>query len=88
MSYAATSSNTAVSHKRSAGTAGMDASELASGEKRQRMEKDASKKTTQHLGVQHGIYAAEKFSGSFSVSHVLSLLVRSECGIYVHGDTR
>ena len=77
-----------MSHKRSAGAAGMDASELVSSGKRPRVKKDATKNTTQHLGVQHGIYAAEKFSSSLSISHVLTLLVESEYGIYVRGDTR
>ena len=73
-----TSSETMVSLKRSVGAAGMEASEVISGSKRQRTEKDSSKKTTQILAVQNGIYAAEKFSGLFSISHVLNLLVESE----------
>ena len=67
-----------VSLKRSVGAAGMEASEVISGSKRQRTEKDASKKTTQILAVQNGIYTAEKFSGLFSISHILNLLIESK----------
>jgi len=55
----------------------MEAGVEISGSKRQRVQKD-SRKTTQPLAVQNGIYAAEKFSDSFSISHVLNLLVESE----------
>jgi len=68
---------TLVSSKRSASAAGMEAGAETSGSKRQRVQKD-SKKAVQSLAVQNGIYAAEKFSDSFSISHVLNLLVESE----------
>jgi len=48
------------------------------GSKRQRVQKDSTRTATQTLAVQNGIYAAEKFSDSFSISHVLNLLVESE----------
>ena len=69
---------TLVSSKRSANAAGMEASAETGGNKRQRVQKDSVKTATQTLAVQNGIYAAEKFSDSLSVSHVLNLLVESE----------
>jgi sulfur transfer complex TusBCD TusB component (DsrH family) len=43
---------------------------------------------TQDLKVQNGIYAAEKFSDSFSISHVVNLLVRGEYDLHARGSTR
>ena len=73
----AISSVTLVSSKRSASVAGMDASGGTSSNKRQRVQKNTMKKATETLAVQNGIYAAEKFSDSFSISHVLNLLIES-----------
>jgi len=72
-----TTSMTAGSSKRSAGAAGMDSSAGTSGRKRQRTQKNSGK-TTQTLSEQAGRYAGEKFSDSFSISHVLNLLVEGE----------
>jgi hypothetical protein len=78
----AISSVTLVSpRKRSASAAGMDVSATTSGSKRQRME--AINKARLPLAIQNGIYAGEKFSDSFSISHVLNLLVESEYVICV-----
>ena len=77
-SCTAISSATLVSSKRSAGAAGMDTSGVASGSKRRRVEETIVKNTTSELAVQNGIYAAEKFSDPFAISHVLNLLVESE----------
>ena len=82
---AATSSVTLVSSKRSASVAGMGASGETSGNKRQRIQKNTTKKATETLAVQNGIYAAEKISDSFSISHVLNLLVESEYVVYTRG---
>ena len=78
LSCAAVSSVTLISSKRSASAAGIEASTGTSGSKRQRIRKDTTRKTTQTLADQNGIYAAEKYSDSFSISHVLNLLVESE----------
>jgi hypothetical protein len=43
---------------------------------------------TQELKVQNGIYAAEKFSDLFSISHVVNLLVRGEYVLHTRGSTR
>jgi hypothetical protein len=43
---------------------------------------------TQDLKVQNGIYAAEKFSDLFSISHVVNLLVRGEYDLHARGSTR
>jgi hypothetical protein len=48
-----------------------------SSSKRRRVQ-ESIKTATQTLAVQSGIYAAEKFSDSFCISHVLNLLVESE----------
>jgi hypothetical protein len=61
----------------------MDASVVASGSKRQRTE--TINRATMSLAAQNGIYAGEKFSDSFSISHVLNLLVESEHVICVRG---
>ena len=82
------SSTTLVSSKRSASVAGMDASGGTSSNKRQRARKNTTKKTTETLAVQNGIYAAEKFSDSFSISHVLNLLVESEYVVRTCGNDR
>ena len=46
------------------------------------------KNTREELAVQDGIYAAEKFSDSFFISHVINLLVAGEYFIHLSGDTR
>jgi len=56
----------------------MDASAGTSGKKRQHVKKATERRTTDALAVQNGVYAAEKFSDSFSISHVLNLLVSGE----------
>jgi len=56
----------------------MGAGTSISSNKRQRAQKVSTKATTQTLADQNGIYAAEKFSDSFSIGHVLNLLVESE----------
>ena len=56
----------------------MEVSAGTSGSKRQRIQKNTVKGTTQPFANQVGTYAAEKFSDSFSTSHVLNLLVRGE----------
>jgi len=84
MNRAAVSSATLVSSKRSASAAGVDGGAKTSGSKRQRVRK---MDTTQSLAEQAATYAAEKFSDSFSVSHVLNLLVRCE-NQYVHKAAR
>jgi len=56
----------------------MKTSAEASGNKRQRMQKGPAKTTTQTLAVQNGMYAAERLSDSFVISHVLNLLITSE----------
>jgi len=55
----------------------MDASAGTSSRKRQRTQKNSGK-TTQTLSEQAGRYAGEKFSDSFSISHVVNLLVEGE----------
>ena len=82
------SSVTLVSSKRSASAAGMDASAGTSGKKRQHVKKATERRTTDALAVQNGVYAAEKFSDSFSISHVLNLLVSGEYVVDVRGNTR
>ncbi|KAF9647703.1 hypothetical protein BDM02DRAFT_3270005 [Thelephora ganbajun] len=72
------SSATLVSTKRSASAAGMEAGTEIPSSKRQRVQ-DSIKAATQALAAQNGIYAAEKFSDSFSISHVLNLLVENDC---------
>lgn len=75
----AVSSATLVSSKRSASTAEMDANiEISSGSKRQRIRRPPTKAANEALADQNGIYAAEKFSDSLSISHVVNLLVQSE----------
>ncbi|KAF9645198.1 hypothetical protein BDM02DRAFT_687172 [Thelephora ganbajun] len=69
---------TLVSSKRTTSAAGMEASAEISGSKRQRIQKVSTKMATQTLVVQNGIYAAEKFSDSLSISHVLNLLAQSD----------
>ena len=64
----------------------MGASGGTSSNKRQRVQKNTAKKATETLAVQNGIYAAEKFSDSFSVSHVLNLLIESEYVVYPRGN--
>ena len=81
------SSEPLASSKRSASVAGMDTSAETSGSKRPRV-KNIIKNTTSALAVQNGIYAAEKFSDSFTISHVLNLLVESECVGYFCGYAR
>ena len=66
---------TRISSKRSASVAGMDANAGTSSSKRPRGTKKPAKKV---LANQNGIYSAEKFSDSFSISHVLNLLIESE----------
>jgi len=56
----------------------MKTSAEASGSKRKRTQKGPAKTTTQTLAVQNGMYAAERLSDSFFISHVLNLLIRSE----------
>jgi len=70
--YIAISSATLVSSKRSASVAGMEASSGTSSNKRKRVQKNTAKKATETLTVQNGIYATEKFSDSFSISHVVA----------------
>ena len=84
---AAVSSITLVSSKRSANVTGIDTSAEASGSKRQRAQKDSGRKTTQSLAIQDAVYAAEKFSNSFIISHVLNLLVESEHAVPIHSST-
>jgi hypothetical protein len=75
------SSTTLVSSKRSAGAAGMEVS--TEGSKRRRLRGGPRKPMGLHK-AQNGIYAAEKLSDSFSVSHVVNLLIRSECTIHTY----
>ena len=56
----------------------MEASAGIPGNKRQRTQKNAAKKPGEAYFLQLGTYAAEKFSDSFSNSHVLNLLVKGE----------
>ena len=77
MNRPAVSSATLVS-KRSASAAGMDSGTATSGSKRRRVQKNSTREVTQSLAAQAGTYAAEKLSDSFSVSHVLNLLVLGE----------
>ena len=86
-SCTAISSATLVSSKRSAGAAGMEASADTLGSKRQRGQKAAFKTATKALAFQDGVYTTEKFSDSFSISHVLNLLVESENQPPRHGPT-
>ena len=72
------SSTTLVSFKRSASTAGMEIGAGISGGKRQRTKEGIISMNRQSLAERDGIYSAEKFSDSFSISHVLNLLVKSE----------
>ena len=67
------SSQTLVSCKRSASAAKLDGSAAVSSNKRQRVKKPTKKHT-----VQNGTYAAAKFSDSFSISHVVNLLVAGQ----------
>ena len=69
---------TRISSKRSASVAGMDANAGTSSSTRPRGTKKPAKKVNQALANQNGIYSAEKFSDSFSISHVLNLLIESE----------
>ena len=55
----------------------MDTNTGTSSSKRQRVAKKSVKKLKQTLANQDGIYSAEKFSDSFSISHVLNLLIES-----------
>ena len=100
MSYTAASSVALVSPNWSASAVGGDAGKVASGGKSKIVKKaktkkattektttEKTKKTTQTLADQNGIYAAEKFSGSFSISHVLNLLVESEYVVPFHCHT-
>ena len=64
----------------------MDASAGTLGGKRQRTQKNSTNEITLSLATQDGTYAAEKFSDSFSISHVLNLLVKSECAVPTHGS--
>ena len=65
----------------------MDVGAETSGSKRQRTQKDSVRKTTLSLAIQDGTYAAEKFSDSFSISHVLNLLIDSEREVPTHGSS-
>ena len=85
--WAAVSSATLVSSKRPASVAGMDGGSGTSGRKRRRVQKSSTRETTQSLAAQAGTYAAEKFSDSFTVSHVLNLLIQGE-NQYVHEIAR
>ncbi|KAF9649100.1 hypothetical protein BDM02DRAFT_3167171 [Thelephora ganbajun] len=73
------SSATLVSSKRPTSAAGMEGGAEIPSSKRQRVQKDTVKRATKTLAVQDGIYAAEKFSDSFFISHVINLLVESDC---------
>ena len=64
--------------KRSASVAGMDNSAVTSGIKRRRVGVDVIKDTMSDLAAQNDMYAAEKFSNSFGISHVLNSFVESE----------
>ena len=66
-----------VSSKQSASAAGMGTDTEALGSKQQWV-KNNHKKTCEKFTTQVGKYATEKFSDSFSISHILSLLVESE----------
>ena len=70
----AISSQTLVLSKWSASAAGLDGNAGVSSNKRQRVKNKPVKKTI----VQNGRYAAAKFSDSFSISHVVNLLVAGE----------
>ncbi|KAF9780823.1 hypothetical protein BJ322DRAFT_1112224 [Thelephora terrestris] len=72
------SSATVASFKHSASTAGLDTGAEALSTKWQRTGKDPIKKIMRSLAVQAGMYAAEKFSDSFSISHVLNLLIEND----------
>ena len=87
MNWTAVASATLVFNKRSASAAGMHGGAGTSGNKRRRVQKNSTRETTQSLAIQAGTYAAEKFSDSFSVSHVLNLLVQGEKQ-YVHKAAR
>ena len=78
LSFAAVSSVMLISSKWSASMAGMEVSTGTLGSKRRHIRKDTMRKTTQTLADQKGVYAAEKFSDSLCISHVLNLLVESE----------
>ena len=65
----------------------MDVGAETSGSKRQRTQKDSVRKATLSLAIQDGTYAAEKFSDSFSISHVLNLLIDSEREVPTHGSS-
>ena len=77
MNWTAVSSATLAS-KRTASAAGMDGGAGTSGSKRRRIQKNSTTEVTQSLADQTDTYAAEKLSDSFSVSHVLNLLVLGE----------
>jgi len=78
MNRTAASSATLISTKRTASAARMDSGAGTSGKKRRLVQKNSAREATQSLATQVGTYAAEKLSDTFSVSHVLNLLVRSE----------
>jgi len=61
----------------------MGASDGCPGSKRQCVEKDSAETTTQSLTFQTHTHTAKKFSGSFSISHVLNLHVEGKKQ-YVH----
>ena len=77
MNRTAVSSATLVSSKRNASVARMDSSTGITGGKRQRVQK-SSARTVRPFDGEAGTYTAEKFPDSFSVSHVLNLLVQGE----------
>ena len=72
------SSMSCVSSKRSASVAGIDANVGTSSSKRPRVTKKPANGVAKLLENQNGIYSAEKFYDSFSISHVLNLLIKSE----------
>ena len=56
----------------------MGADAEAPGSKWQRVKDNSAKGTRKPFATQVGMYAAEKFSDSFSISHTLNLLIESE----------
>jgi len=73
----AVSSTTLVSSKRSASAAGMEVSAETPGSKRQCVQNDLTKATTQTLPVQNCIYPTGRFSDLFCISRVLNLHIES-----------
>lgn len=90
VNYAAMSSMNTVSPnlKRSATAAKLDTSGTTSSSKHRRLKENKTEEATDTLVTANKDYATWKFSdGSFSISHVLNLLVESGYAVHVCGHT-